>query len=207
MCDAHKHAALGDGERMPYAAVKQYPTSNGHRVNRHDTGRWGDDGDDPAWPPYWFEPIGTDDMDVAARWEDTLDSDNWIIRHPRRRKKNTRRWCKGVPGREHNTELRLEPAYGRGCQERTTYVRGQPGTHWSCQHKIVCTVCGKILRFLLGKTECPTWWENQGLIMPGTEVCDCGLLILPCPRCGEGSCPACDALHDTCTFTPVTDRV
>lgn len=43
MCKAHKHAGHGDAERMPRAALKQFPTRNGKRVSRHDAGRWGDE--------------------------------------------------------------------------------------------------------------------------------------------------------------------
>lgn len=43
MCKPHKFAQQGDAERMPRSALKQFPTRNGRRVSRRDTGRWGDE--------------------------------------------------------------------------------------------------------------------------------------------------------------------
>jgi hypothetical protein len=140
MCKEYKFAQLGDGERMPYSAVKQFPTPDGHRVNRHDAELWGDDGGaDPTWPP-----------------------DTEFGRNPRRRKKNTRRWCKGIVGREHKLTIRLR--YGT-CRSYTYRSRRDISSEkrWTCYHEIVCEVCGKIVRSFLDKTECPTWLEAHGI--------------------------------------------
>jgi hypothetical protein len=88
------------------------------------------------------------------------------------KKKNTRRWCRGKVGVEHQLEVRLD--------ERTTAWRqhmhpdrplcyrpdwlaqgGRSGRRpeswsWMCSHIRVCTVCGKIFDQFLG-TECPDY--------------------------------------------------
>jgi hypothetical protein len=38
MCKDHKHAGHGDSVRMPYSALRKFPTRRGKRVNRHDPG-------------------------------------------------------------------------------------------------------------------------------------------------------------------------
>ena len=43
MCKPHKDRTAGDAKRMPYRARKQFPSRRGKRMNRHDTGRWGDE--------------------------------------------------------------------------------------------------------------------------------------------------------------------
>ncbi|MGD0687371.1 MAG: hypothetical protein ABSA03_19915 [Streptosporangiaceae bacterium] len=42
LCKPHKHAGHGDAARMPYSALRQFPTRNGKRVSRRDVGRWGE---------------------------------------------------------------------------------------------------------------------------------------------------------------------
>jgi hypothetical protein len=48
MCKPWKFAGYGDAERMPYAALRQFPTSGGQRVSRHDVGLW-DSGGKADW--------------------------------------------------------------------------------------------------------------------------------------------------------------
>jgi hypothetical protein len=149
LCKPFKDDTLGDAERMPYAAVRQFPTPDGQRVSRHDTGLWGDDGyPDPTWPP-----------------------DGEFGRNPCRRRKNTRRWCKGVVGREHQPGIELRPWYGGKCGWRPLYGRGGMVIkgEWSCQHAEVCGACGKILRdkYGLTKSECPVWRELHAAAATG----------------------------------------
>ena len=70
-------------------------------------------------------------------------------------KKNTRRWCKGVEGREHVLDMRVsnhgrmvESLSGAPCSDFTTLG-------WHCNHERYCMVCGKVLEWTLGET-CPT---------------------------------------------------
>lgn len=78
---------------------------------------------------------------------------------PQRRRKNTRRWCRGKEGVEHVTEVRLS--------KDATYraERGMPSTcyraewydrRWWCSHEEVCIKCGKIIRWTLDD-DCPNF--------------------------------------------------
>jgi len=90
---------------------------------------------------------------------------------PQRRKKNTRLWCGGKEGREHQPEIVRHHYYAlwaeKDCHwwERWTYANGEkvqrkPDT-WSCLHAERCTVCGKYLKVFLPQEECPTWQAQQ----------------------------------------------
>lgn len=75
-----------------------------------------------------------------------MTADPEVIGH--RAKKDTRRWCKGKPGREHQLDIRRS-SHGFPC-----------GPNWSsrywCWHERYCTVCGKIMTTLgLKPDECP----------------------------------------------------
>lgn len=193
MCKEYKDDRLGDAERMPYAAVKQFPTPDGHRVSRHDTGQWGDDDSDGR----------------RGNVPGAFSSGRYGA--GKRRKKDTKRWCRGVTGREHKLGVQMSNWgnwSGRTCgplpvyRNKTPYFEGA----WQCRHEIACQVCGKVLREWLDRTGCPAWWEARGLLMPGT-ICNCGRPMVPCPNCEEGSCPACDGAYGTCRFAPVSERV
>jgi hypothetical protein len=92
---------------------------------------------------------------------------------PQRRRKNTKRWCGGKEGREHQPETVRHHQYTqppfdtRECHwwERWAYANGErvqrkPDT-WSCLHAVRCTECGKYLKVFLPKEECPTWQAQQ----------------------------------------------
>ena len=54
-------------------------------------------------------------------------------------RKNTRRWCKGKPGREHTPQIQLDPTLAflsMPCSDDRF-----PG----CKHHLVCATCGKVL--------------------------------------------------------------
>lgn len=69
---------------------------------------------------------------------------------PHRSHKDTRRWCKGVPGREHKTDIR---------RNRAGFTCGRPSwsvhRDWWCWHERYCTVCEKVLVHHLSEAECP----------------------------------------------------
>jgi len=72
-------------------------------------------------------------------------------REPRGKHKDTKRFCKGKPGREHVTEMRRDgyAAAERVCHLVEWQVVGRPDdphTFWWCNHIIACTVCGKHLQ-------------------------------------------------------------
>jgi hypothetical protein len=118
------------------------------------------------------QPARSDETRQAA------GSDPEPVRRPPGRK-NTRRWCRGIKGREHQLAVVLRPWRDRVCRWRETgaYVRSgdEPvpprgvtlpkrpwywrrwvvtGRRWECWHEWQCQVCGKYL----GKAEkCPDY--------------------------------------------------
>jgi hypothetical protein len=75
-----------------------------------------------------------------------------------RGRKDTRRWCRGREGREHERQIVFMPWYGRDCHplERGSW-RDIAGTGWHCEHREVCASCGRVLRegWKLAPEECP----------------------------------------------------
>lgn len=77
-------------------------------------------------------------------------------------RKNTRRWCNGVVGREHVRETVVPEnafnAHGAPCRliDRRTWHRYERWTPWtySCSHVIRCEVCKKVFERWLGE-RCP----------------------------------------------------
>jgi hypothetical protein len=78
-----------------------------------------------------------------------------------RSKKNTKKWCKGKIGLEHDPEIKPSSMYNywktsdpeRPACRKPTWV----GWHreWMCWHVRACRRCGKILDPFLSKEECP----------------------------------------------------
>jgi hypothetical protein len=76
---------------------------------------------------------------------------------PERKRKNTKRWCKGKVGREH------KPVKQWSHLAHYRLARGGPvcttsswlSSGWSCYHELACSTCGKILVQFLSKEECP----------------------------------------------------
>lgn len=64
-----------------------------------------------------------------------------------RSKKNTRKWCKGVTGREHVLVIQKDPRWNWACENGRTW--------WPCAHQEVCETCGKVLRWNIPVEECP----------------------------------------------------
>lgn len=103
------------------------------------------------------------------------------IESPHRSNKNTKRWCKGKYGREHEWEILLE-AYRFGvrplrrpCAWRITFVRNDmttPYVSWSCRHVRKCVNCGKTQQLVSG---CPDLHDR-----PSGPVAE-----WPCAECGH----------------------
>lgn len=72
-----------------------------------------------------------------------------------RAKKDTRKWCKGVEGREHVPVLTVQhgrsPCFVVGAYDRETCTWIDNG-QWICYHLIACEACGK---HLVENTPCP----------------------------------------------------
>lgn len=76
---------------------------------------------------------------------------------PHRSRKNTKKWCKGVTGREHVTEIVIPAnAGGRQCREGR-YSWMEPELFWMCAHVEECVNCGKHVRWLVQPEECPVY--------------------------------------------------
>jgi hypothetical protein len=139
MCKYHKDASLPDRERMPYSALREFPDPRG--VTRHDVGLF--EGTDHTYDP--ATPLDADDGTPAVRYKS---------------RKNTRRWCKGKPGREHVLIVRKNPRWGfTECGIRSSYT--WLTQKWYCTHEEVCQSCGKRLRWSLPVAECPDWIRQK----------------------------------------------
>lgn len=69
-----------------------------------------------------------------------------------RSRKDTKRWCRGKVGVEH--QPMIEPRRDGGCH---AILWGGPPheDHWFCMHQEVCMECGKILDVWLPRNRCP----------------------------------------------------
>lgn len=92
------------------------------------------------------------------------------ITEPQRKpaaKKDTRQWCRGKEGREHQPVIMFAPVMIRSvpdrCEWRPSWQDGYAGLEWACWHRQDCSACFKILRDHGGLllSECPDY--------PGSE--------------------------------------
>lgn len=93
---------------------------------------------------------------------------------PHRRRRPTRKWCKGKVGVQHTPEIRLEsyveslmryprivsrgrliPAPNQACRWVNHWRKDD--WHYHCSHQRWCTTCGKILKTRLEPRECPDY--------------------------------------------------
>lgn len=72
----------------------------------------------------------------------------------KKRRKNTRRWCKGVEGREHKPALRLTNMAQIWLSRGRTVCAQSSHRSW-CDHERYCTECGKIIDYFLPREQCP----------------------------------------------------
>lgn len=74
---------------------------------------------------------------------------------PHRSRKDTKRWCRGKPGVEHQLVVRRSKNGWRSdaCRYISWWWKDDG---WSCQHERGCTACGKTVVYGLG-LECPDW--------------------------------------------------
>jgi hypothetical protein len=75
-------------------------------------------------------------------------------------RKNTRHWCRGRPGREHQRQLRevQNSFHPRSCEWRPR-IWDSSEVAWHCAHEEFCAACGKILRTScqLALADCPAY--------------------------------------------------
>jgi len=85
-------------------------------------------------------------------------------------KKNTKKWCKGVVGREHISILVEEKWYSSQnlfCSPRAIAFPWMKITNtklrWFCIHQQKCAACNKILNYNLRIEQCPVYIDTYGL--------------------------------------------
>jgi hypothetical protein len=82
---------------------------------------------------------------------------------PQRGRKNTRRWCRGKVGVEHNPAVVIPPnVYRQECRSYPHWRTGDP-ERWWCGHKLVCLVCGKVLKWAVLCPEKPEGMRQMWL--------------------------------------------
>lgn len=87
---------------------------------------------------------------MAQDWHRRKDDPEAQWNRPRKpaKKKNTREFCRGKPGRPHRMEVVVPANRSRVCQETGWWDRETHQWHrdgrWSCYHAMVCADCGKI---------------------------------------------------------------
>ena len=74
-------------------------------------------------------------------------------------RKDTRAWCKGKAGREHQPEIVFcAPVFRRAtvtCEWAPRWFDGP--VEWHCYHEEHCRSCGKVLRSSVGNSQCPVY--------------------------------------------------
>ena len=110
---------------------------------------------------------------MGEAWERRRDDPEAQWNQPRKAKarKDTRRWCRGVPGREHVPLTVVPPNAYRPCRETGWWDREtrtwHKGGRWACEHVVLCQLCQKVLERYV--PECPdkpaglpqlrSWWQ------------------------------------------------
>jgi hypothetical protein len=88
--------------------------------------------------------------------------------HKPKGKKNTKRWCKGKVGVEHQPVINMTNYYYAKCNKPNYLITSREYSFedevrnprffsriWSCCHQIQCQMCGKILEHYLAWYDCP----------------------------------------------------
>lgn len=80
-------------------------------------------------------------------------------------RKDRTRWCGGHIGREHQPETVIppnHPGWAGKCapppkwfQNTPRYERMSTKPTWWCVHRVVCSVCGKVLSRSIPARDCP----------------------------------------------------
>ena len=86
------------------------------------------------------------------------DEESTLPHH--KKKKNTKKWCKGKVGREHVLHI-TKGNYGSfsECKDPRWRIYGSEDflERYLCWHQRSCKVCGKVLEWSLDKSECPDY--------------------------------------------------
>lgn len=89
-------------------------------------------------------------------------------------KKNTKRWCRGRVGREHQLAIIDGEKWSSPCgpvSDVPFWVLDKNEAvepYWSCRHQMVCTACSKILEYFLPNYRCPLWPDPNAVRLTPT---------------------------------------
>lgn len=92
-----------------------------------------------------------DDPDDYDSWDGSVDPQEFYEDlygerdRPFKKKKNTKKWCKGKVGREHKPVVEMNNKYGRRQCGPSRWIGAN---RWLCFHHVVCKNCKKELRFV-----------------------------------------------------------
>lgn len=93
------------------------------------------------------------------------DEDSTLPHH--KKKKNTKKWCKGKVGREHVLHI-TRSNYGSltvcgyvGWGIRHKNGETTPLKKYICWHQRSCQNCGKVIESFLSEEECPEYKEKH----------------------------------------------
>lgn len=97
---------------------------------------------------------------------DRKSYDNRNQRMPHRAKKDTKRWCRGKPGIEHDCELKVPDnmtSWRHLCRYFTWYkTDGTKVERWICGHAWVCKNCNKTMSIWPKEDVCPDRPRDTG---------------------------------------------
>lgn len=111
----------------------------------------------PLCKPYKNDALGDPERQPFSESVQRGTSHRWqrhdvpVEREPKGKKKNTKRWCKGKVGREHEWIIVYDKNYNphskwhkcRWVNERYPSLK-KPGLVWWCFHQWACKKCGKL---------------------------------------------------------------
>ncbi len=96
------------------------------------------------------------DIEHSKKRRDFRNSSDGPDVNVKNKKKNTKKWCGGKEGRQHQIEIILSDRYGTKVKCGNKMFRPM----WLCYHQEKCNVCGKILKYSLDK-KCPKFENNK----------------------------------------------
>lgn len=93
--------------------------------------------------------------------EPTPASDEWTpVKHHTH--KDTKKWCKGKEGREHEPAVEGQQSSSWVCRPRVEWwtttkwmYKHYKDRPWFCTHRVVCQKCRKVLEHSIPWQECP----------------------------------------------------
>lgn len=92
-----------------------------------------------------------------------------------KKRKDTKRWCRGREGREHVLEVRWSNwaqwarSLGRTCYQEAEGTHWRAGK-WTCYHEVGCARCGKVLRSTASMYDCPRWQHEHRIRLLGRPM-------------------------------------